>query len=261
MRDDLKDGDPRSIRQYRDFLKADLWEKLRGIETDQKQKIPAPPVQNPVPGQSRRIDLTKPEDLRIGDAPLIEILKRRRSRRSFVEDPLSLDELSFLLWATQGINKPGAQLLRTVPSAGARHPFETHIFVRLVDGLEPGIYRYLPVDHQLCLLFPGEDLTARVVEACYSQKFVAGAALVFMWTANPYRAEWRYSIIAHKMIAVDAGHVCQNLYLAGEAIGAGTCAIGAYHQEKMDALLGLDGDNEFTIYAACLGRVDSTETG
>ena len=72
----------------------------------------------------------------------------------------------------------------------------------------------------------------------------------------PYRTEWRYDLLASKVIAVDAGHLCQSLYLASEAIGCGTCAIGAYTQKKIDALLGVDGIDEFTTYIAPVGKVE-----
>jgi SagB-type dehydrogenase family enzyme len=81
------------------------------------------------------------------------------------------------------------------------------------------------------------------------------SAVVFLWTAIPYRTEWRYTIVAPKLIAQESGHICQNLYLACEAIGAGTCAVGAYDQKKMDELLGVDGEDEFTIYVAPVGKV------
>ena len=81
------------------------------------------------------------------------------------------------------------------------------------------------------------------------------AAVTFIWTAVPYRMEWRYSLAAHKVIALDAGHVCQNLYLACEAVGAGTCAIAAYDQQELDELLGLDGDTEFAVYLAPVGKI------
>jgi SagB-type dehydrogenase family enzyme len=84
---------------------------------------------------------------------------------------------------------------------------------------------------------------------------VEGSAVTFVWTAIPYRTAWRYSILSPKIIAQDSGHVCQNLYLACEAIGAGTCAIGAYDQAKMDAALNLDGEREFTIYVAPVGKI------
>jgi SagB-type dehydrogenase family enzyme len=77
--------------------------------------------------------------------------------------------------------------------------------------------------------------------------------VLFFWTAIPYRSEWRYAAASHKLIALDAGHLCQNLYLACEAIGAGTCAIGAYDQALCDELLGVDGVDELTVYAAPVG--------
>ena len=79
--------------------------------------------------------------------------------------------------------------------------------------------------------------------------------MTFVWTAIPYRMEWRYGMAAHKVIAIDAGHVCQNLYLACEAVDAGTCAIAAYDQERMDRLLGVDGSEEFTVYLASVGKI------
>jgi SagB-type dehydrogenase family enzyme len=83
---------------------------------------------------------------------------------------------------------------------------------------------------------------------------VKDSAVTFIWTVIPYRTEWRYSILSPKIIAQDSGHVCQNLYLACEAIGAGTCAIGAYDQDKMDRAIRVDGKEEFAIYVAPVGK-------
>ena len=80
------------------------------------------------------------------------------------------------------------------------------------------------------------------------------SAVVFIWTTIPYRSEWRYGFVAHKMIAMEAGHVCQNLYLACEAIGAGTCAIGDYRNNQMDEAIGVDGEDEFVVYLAPVGK-------
>ena len=124
-----------------------------------------------------------------------------------------------------------------------------------VSGLEVGIYRYLPLEHQLLFAFSEEQLAEKIVAATLDQSFVGRAPATFVWTAIPYRMEWRYDLAAHKVIAIDAGHVCQNLYLACEAIGAGTCAVAAYHQELMDQLLRVDGKDEFTIYLAPVGKV------
>lgn len=248
-----------SVETYRKFLRADRWPEWKKSQTDQRKKIPRPLAQEPCPETAKLIQLIEPQNFTVGKMSLIEAIGNRRSRRKYTNESLTLEELSFLLWATQGLSKSsesGKGTMRTVPSGGARHPFETYLIINRVTGIEPGLYRYLPLDHKLCFL-PGYDdsLTERVSDACLNQPFVGEGAVVFIWTAIPYRAEWRYSIVAHKMIAIDAGHLCQNLYLASEAIGAGTCAIGAYENDKMDAIIGVDGKDEFVIYAAPVGKV------
>ena len=246
-----------SIEHYRKVIKADLWEEWDNLEKDQGKKIPPPAVQKPYPQDAALIDLVPAEELTVGGMPLIEAIKRRRSHRQFTAEPLTLEDLSFLLWSTQGISRVihnGQTVLRTVPSGGARHPFETYLLINRVNGLQPGLYRYLSLEHQLCFLKADEGLKESVHDASNDQ-YVLGSAVVFIWTAIPYRSEWRYSLLAHKMIAQDSGHVCQNLYLACESIGAGTCALGAYNQGKMDAVLGVDGEEEFTIYMAPVGRI------
>jgi SagB-type dehydrogenase family enzyme len=243
--------------EYRRFLRADRWEEWEGLETDQRKQLPPPPPQKPPPAKATLIDLVAPGELAVGQMPLVEAIGQRRSRRQFTPDPLTLEELSFLLWATQGLSgsQPGAANLRTVPSAGARHPFETYLQVDRVEGVEPGLYRYLALDHKLCLLHSYEERRALIQAAWGDHRTLWGSAVVFFWTAIPYRTEWRYSIIAPKLIALDAGHVCQNLYLACEAIGAGTCAIAAYNQRQMDALLGVDVEDELVVYLAPVGKV------
>jgi SagB-type dehydrogenase family enzyme len=142
-----------------------------------------------------------------------------------------------------------------VPSGGSRHAFETYLAANRVDGLEPGIYRYLALEHKLIRVSSPPDLPAQLGKACFGQDFAGTAAAVFFWSCIPYRCEWRYAVAAHKTLAQDSGHVCQNLYIACEALGLGTVAIGSYHQETADALCGLDGTDEFVIYAAPVGRV------
>jgi SagB-type dehydrogenase family enzyme len=238
------------------LLKANLWDLWDRLETDQKKGLPNPPLQVPPPEGAPLIDLPSPEEIDLGVMPLREAIRRRQSYRTYNQQPLSLAELSFLLWATQGVKslvQGGAVVRRTVPSAGSRHPFETYLLVQQVEGLQMGIYRYLSIEHQLCLLRSDPDLPAHSSSACAN--FAGEAAVVFAWTALPYRTEWRYGAIAPKLIALDAGHLCQNLYLAVAAISAGTCAVAAYHQDEMDALLGVDQLDEFTIYCAPVGKV------
>jgi len=257
---------PERMEKYRKFLKSDRWDEWRKIKTDQRKGVPAPPPQKPHPKGAKLIALVSPEELTVGKMPLIEAIRRRRSRRKFTEDPLTLEELSFLLWATQGVAKketlPSSTLprgaFRTVPSGGARHPFETYLLINRVDRLRPGLYRYLPLESKLCFLFADAKLTEKVHEACDGQ-YVKESAVTFIWTVIPYRTEWRYNIVSPKIIVQDSGHLCQNLYLACEAIGAGTCAIGAYNQEKMDLALRVDGKEEFAIYVAPVGKPHAHE--
>jgi SagB-type dehydrogenase family enzyme len=246
----------------RALLKADLWEEWRKTESDQKKGIPVPAVQKPFAADAVLVDLVAPDKLTVGQASLIDVIRRRRSQRHFTNASLTLEELSFLLWATQGVSKVVTQddgrvlrTFRTVPSGGARQPFETYLLINRVDGVKPGLYRYLPLEHKLCLLRTGAELVEQVHDASNGQ-YIVECAVVFMWTAIPYRTEWRYGIVSAKLIAQDSGHLCQNLYLASTAIGAGTCGLGAYNQAKMDKALGVDGEDEFTIYMAPVGKIE-----
>jgi SagB-type dehydrogenase family enzyme len=238
-----------------DFLKADLWQQWETLETDQKARIAAPPVEKPAPPDSRRITLIAPESFTVGELSVRAAIQQRRSRREYTEQPLSLEELSYLLWATQGVREVfrGKATFRSVPSAGARHPFETYILAQNISGMEQGLYRYLAVEHQLIWLKPFDKVAEPINLGC--SNFAGGSAVIFIWTAIPYRTAWRYGVLSPKLIALDAGHVCQNLYMACESIHAGTCAVGAYDQQLVDIALGVDGESEFTVYMAPVGKV------
>ena len=249
---------PTLLDHYRYFLKDTVRLTIDFSLTDQSRGVAPPPVEKPYAADGERIDLVPHGKWQgISTIDLISAIQNRSSHRQFTADPLSLDEVSFLLWATQGIRKKanGATALRTVPSAGCRHALETYLCVLHVAGLEPGIYRYLPVEHQLLVVSRAPGLAKKLTAAALNQSFVGKAPMTFIWTTIPYRMEWRYGIAAHKVIALDAGHVCQNLYLASAAINAGTCAVAAYHQQLMDDLLGIDGENEFTLYLAPVGKI------
>jgi SagB-type dehydrogenase family enzyme len=246
------------LQQCRSFLKDTIRKQIDFSQTDQNRGIAPPPIEKPFSSETVRIDLLKEDSWRnIADINLSEAIKNRKSRRVFLNRSLKLDELSFLLWATQGIRHQIDQghAYRTVPSAGCRHALETYLCILRVEGLEPGIYRYLPQEHQLLFEFSEDGLDEKLVRAVYRQPYPGKAGVTFIWTAVPYRMEWRYGLAAHKVIALDAGHVGQNLYLACEAVGCGTCAIAAYDQEAMDRLLRIDGLDEFVIYLAPVGKV------
>ena len=250
--------DDHLLQQYRSFLKDTIRKQIDFSQTDQNRGIAPPPIEKPFSPEAVRIDLLKEDSWRnIAAVNLSEAIRNRKSRRVFLNRALKLDELSFLLWATQGIRHQIDQghAYRTVPSAGCRHALETYLCILRVEGLDPGIYRYLPQEHQLLFEFSEDGLAEKLVLAVYRQPYPGKAGVTFIWTAVPYRMEWRYGLAAHKVIALDAGHVGQNLYLACEAVGCGTCAIAAYDQEAMDRLLRIDGLDEFVIYLAPVGKV------
>lgn len=251
------------IRSYREFLKDSLRLKIDFTKTDQNQGIKAPALQKPPLEEQALISLPDEQSFDVfRGTDLLDAITLRRSHRRYLDQPVSLIELSWLLWSTQGIIEVLSPecALRTVPSAGCRHAFETYILVRQVESLENAIYRYLPVDHSLVLEYHEEDLLTKLYHATLGQAFITSAALSLIWTAIPYRMEWRYGLAAHRVIAMDIGHVCQNLYLACSAINAGTCGVAAYHQQKMDSLLRVDGECEFTIYLAPVGKIVPLES-
>jgi len=244
------------LKRYRNFLKDSIRKNIDFSKTDQSMGVPPPHIEKPYLPGSTRLKLKKADWTKKYPTKLAEAIKTRESRRKYTDKPLNLDELSFLLWSVQGVRYvSGGHAFRNVPSAGCRHALETYLAVFNVEGVHGGIYRYLPLSHELVLEFNDDHLREKVVKASFGQLFAGQSAVTFIWTAIPYRMEWRYALDSHKVIAMDAGHVGQNLYLACEAIGAGTCAIGAYDQEYFDELLRLDGEEEFVIYSAPVGKI------
>ncbi len=244
--------------KFRDFLKDSIRKMVDFSLTDQSRGIKPPPAEKPCNPEDRRIDLVKPGNWKsISEVSVEAAIAQRKSRRSYTEDTIKLGELSFLLWATQGLREKESAVrnYRTVPSAGCRHALETYIAAFRVEGIPKAIYRYLPMSHQLVEVVKYENLEDLLTQAALGQSFAGKSAVTFIWTTIPARMEWRYGRASYKVIALDAGHVCQNLYLACEAINAGTCAIAAYDQEFSDSILEIDGMEEFTIYMAPVGKV------
>lgn len=245
--------------QQRSFLRSNFTE-FKTITTDAKKGISQPPKSKPYEVNSKLVDLPMVSENTLTNENIYTCIKERRSTRFYSDQAISLNELSYLLWATQGItntNKAGITF-RTVPCSGATHSFESYLLVRNVKEIQKGVYRYLPVEHKLLFMFELDEIENKIDEITLDQPFAPNfankAAVLFIWSTIPYRSEWKYDITAHKKILIDIGHVCQNLYLASESIGAGTCAIGIYDQKRIDQLLGLNEEEEFTIYLAAVGK-------
>ena len=251
------------IQEARDFMKHGFKPEFEAFESDQDLKEPQPPLQKPPmrPGQPTVVLPRDFEGLGLQEN-LLELLLRRKSARVYTGEALSLLQLSFLLWATQGVKDIRGKkyaTLRTVPSGGARHGFETYLLVQNVEGLAPGKYHYLAIEHQLEFLGAQEDSNQAVSASLDGQGWAAKASVIFYWSFVPYRCEWRYGVFAHRVALIDAGHIDQNLYLACTALGLGTCAVAAFDGPLCDQLFGLDGDEEFTAYTAPVGSISSKD--
>ena len=227
--------------------------------SDQRKGLPAPPVQKPYGASGMKpVPLPAPTRDVLVTSNVMDVIGQRVSRRRYTDEPLSVAQLSFLLWATQGVRMVNADKTssrRTVPSAGARHPYETYLRLARVEGVEPGLYRYLPLRHEILLLDQRPGLREELFVLTDREDWAADAPAFFLWSCVPYRGEWRYYTMAHKSMLLDAGHIGQNLYLAAEAVGCGTCTLGGYWQEGADRFCGLDGEDEYVVYLAAVGRV------
>lgn len=243
----------------RAFIRATYYENLGG-PSDQEQNLPQPPLERPADPDKKIVPLAKGSALKVPSMDLREAMESRQSIRAYADVPLTQDELSWLLWATQGVRKTGfavgsRRTYRTVPSAGGRHPFETYLVLRAVEGLPPGVYRFLALDHALQEVNVSRDFSKDIAALCSDQIFIQRAAATFIWVADAYRSEWRYRARAWRGIFQDAGHVGENLYLAAANIGCGVCGIGAFKDLELTRFLGLDEEELFPIYAGAVGKL------
>jgi SagB-type dehydrogenase family enzyme len=224
--------------------------------SEQSQGIPQPPLELPVPSGAARIDLPDPHELPVSAVNLLDLVTHRRSRRKYNQAPISMTELAYLLWMTQGVKEVTTRpaTLRPVPSAGSRHAFETYLDASRVEGLASGLYRYIALEHKLIPVDLSADVHERVTLALSNQDHARDSAVSFIWVAVRARMYWRYGERGYRYLHLDAGHVCQNLYLAAETLGLGVCAIGAFLDEDTCQVLGVDGVKQFPIYAATMGR-------
>jgi SagB-type dehydrogenase family enzyme len=182
-----------------------------------------------------------------------EILNSRKSTRSYTKEPVTMEFLSFLLWASSGIQRVEKNReFRTAPSAGARYPIETYIVVNNIEDLEPGIYHYNIREHFLELLKEGR-FGEKLSEAALGQYMCAEAPVVFVWTAIFDRMKWVYKQRAYRYIYMDAGHIAENLALAAVSLELQTCQIAALYDDEASDLLEVDKETESVIYMSTVG--------
>jgi SagB-type dehydrogenase family enzyme len=241
------------LKQARKVIRPE-WKELYTLKTYRQMKKEEPEKTKHIDGVLT-IDLLKSFP-NIKQKSLTEVIASRRSLRAYKDEPLTLEELSYVLWETARISfiKDGRSY-KTIPTAGATNSTETYVFINDVKGLKQGIYLYVQDKHQLALVNDEEDINNKVNQALLRQ--LRGAQLVVYFTHVLPRVEYKYAHVAPKLVALEAGHACQNLSLAAEVIDAGVCAIAAYNQAETDQLLKIDGEAHFTLYCATLGKKES----
>ena len=235
--------------------------KGRMAESDQTKGVAPPPFSKPITGEV--ITLPAFDDV-LTTPDYMQLLDTRRSLRNYSGKAMTQAQLAFMLWSAQGVQsyRGDVATFRTVPSGGARHPFETYISVQSVEGLEPGLYRYLPIENigektaTIERLGPIDNYSEKITEMLADQAWAAKAPIVLFYSCVPYRAEWRYVDAAHRVVLIDLGHLGQSVMLSAVALGLGSCCMAAYDQQACDALLGLDGLNEYTVYAISVGAAE-----
>ncbi|UCG24251.1 MAG: SagB family peptide dehydrogenase [Chloroflexota bacterium] len=212
--------------------------------------------QNPplykVYAEARRIDLPPPgevQGLHTEDA-----IQRRRSVRNYSGQTMTLEELSRLLCCTSGITGGRfGRKLRAAPSAGALYPIEIYPVIHRIEDLEAGLYHYAVQEHALELLQTG-DLQDDIVRYGLMQEFLGQANLVLVFTAILQRLRWKYQERSYRYALIEAGHLGQNAYLAATSMGLGACAVGAFLDDGLNAMLGVDGQDEAAIYMVAVGK-------
>lgn len=215
-----------------------------------------PPTYKEYESYLERVTLPPPQT--DDGAPLWETVAARRSQRQFTGEPVTMAELSQMLWATQGLTGtvPGFEL-RAAASAGALYPNETYVLAQAVTGLTEGVYHYDIRGHALGMLAEG-DYSEDTAQALLGQTWVMRASVVFVWGAVVARCAWKYQNRAYRYLYLDAGHLGAHLQLAAQALGLGSCNIAAFFDDEVARLVGIDGRTEVPVYVTAVGRLPSS---
>jgi len=230
-------------------------------QSDQQKGVKPPSYDVNITGEF--FELPFSEDV-VTNPSYPDLLDARRSERAFTDAPVTKEQLAFMLWSAQGIQATRGEgnvaTFRPAPSGGARHPFELYIAVKNVEGLEPGFYHYVPAKNigekkviieRLGPLF--DDYETKMNDLLVGQKWGVKAPVILFLSCIPYRAEWRYHSISHRVVLIDLGHVGQNLMLSATALGLGSCCLAAYDQKLCDETFSFNGIDEYTVYVLTLG--------
>ena len=238
----LEDGDVSALYHYSTMIKRNMY-----LE---KPRPPWPGFFKHCRGKHYEL----PEPLRASNMDALEAIRRRRSRRSYSSSPLSLEEVATLLYHGVGITGWDNEWpLRSYPCAGGLQPVEAYLVAGNVEDLPPGLYHYEPDTHRLCLMRQGHYL-GELAKICLDQEHVAEAPAAIILTAMYQRTASKYHARAYRYIHVDTGAVVENIYIAAEALGLATVVIGAFYDQELCTLLGIDCYTEIPVAVMPIGH-------
>lgn len=200
---------------------------------------------------SKKIELTKLDQIKL--LPLDEAIKSRKSIRNYSKKPISLEKVAYLLWSSTGIQRiQRGYEFRNTPSAGALYPIETYLFSKNTKDLKTGLYHYNIKENMLEELYL-EDVSNSLSKACLGQNMLMSASITLIWSAVFERTKWKYKQRAYRYIYLDCGHISQALALSATALGLGSCQIGAFYDDEVNKILGVDGEKESAILLSTVG--------
>jgi SagB-type dehydrogenase family enzyme len=200
---------------------------------------------------TKKVELPLPKN--ITTLSFNETIRNRKSIRRFSDKALNLKQLGYLLWSSTGIQRVDRNYaFRNAPSAGALYPIETYLFAKNIQGLEMGMYHYNIKSHCLEVLDVG-DFSIPLARACLGQEMLVSAQVVFIWSGIFARSKWKYKQRAYRYVYLDCGHIAQNLALSVTSLGLGSCHIGAFYDDEINNLIGLDGKEESALYLSVIG--------
>jgi SagB-type dehydrogenase family enzyme len=233
--------------RYPDFSTVDLIRRL-----------PEPPAELPIPEGAKIRKLPNPRRLKVADVTVREAIENWSPVGFFSRSSITLKELSFLLWCTQGFREIVAEhvIVRNVPSSGSRYPIETYFVAGEIDGLPTGLYRYLPLTHRIVTEREDSDLPFAMGTASMNFKVVTRAAVTFLWVGVPYRSTWALGNRGYRSVLIEAGHICQSLIFTAGCIGCEVHPIDLFHDELMIQLARLDKETQWPLYVGVVGRRD-----
>ncbi|MCS7250498.1 MAG: SagB/ThcOx family dehydrogenase [candidate division WOR-3 bacterium] len=177
-----------------------------------------------------------------------EALLKRRSIRSYKKSPLTLEEVSQLLWAAYGITADWGG--KTCPSAGATYPLVIYLVAGEVKDLKPGVYQYIPEEHSLKLVLE-KDVRKELMMAAWQQEYILNAPINIVIAANYERTTSRYGERGIRYVHMEVGHCGQNIHLQCETMGLGTVVIGAFNDKEVKKILKI---NEDVLYIMPIGK-------